>query len=125
MVMTFFVWWYGEGWRQQLKAVSDRIAKLLDTFSFRLILRTLFSPFRQISAGRVDGPIGVQIQAFVDRLISRFIGAIVRSAVLVSGLISIFASLVIGLLYIVFWPLIPILPVLGVVLMFSGWVPSL
>lgn len=97
---------------------------MLDTFSFSLILRTLFSPFRQISAGRVDGPLGVQFQAFIDKTISRFIGALVRIAVLITGAISIAVGTVLGVLYVAFWPLIPVLPLVGFAMMLSGWVPG-
>ncbi len=124
MVMAFFVWWYGDGWRRQFRLVADRINQMLDTFSFSLILRTLFSPFRQISAGRVDGPLGVQFQAFIDKTISRFIGALVRIAVLITGAISIAVGTVLGVLYVAFWPLIPVLPLVGFAMMLSGWVPG-
>lgn len=121
--MAFISWWYGEGWKRQSRVVAERVAGLFDTFSIELVLKTLFSPFRQISAGRVDGPIGIQIQAFVDKTISRFIGALVRIAVLIAGIISIIVSAVVGVLIIVGWPLMPVLPFIGFVLAISGWVP--
>ena len=123
MLMAFFSWWYGEGWKHQLQHVTDRMVGLVDMFSIDLILRTLFSPFRQISAGRTDGPIGVQFRAFLDRLISRGIGAMVRTAVLIAGSITIVFSGFIGVLYLLVWPLLPILPLIGFVMMTTGWVP--
>lgn len=123
MFMAFFSWWYGEGWKRQLQQVTDRMVGLIDMFSIDLILRTLFSPFRQISAGRTDGPIGVQFRAFLDKLISRGIGAMVRTAVLIAGSITIVFSGFIGLLYLIVWPLLPVLPLLGFIMMASGWVP--
>ena len=58
--------------------VWGKLVSVFDYFSIDLLVRTWFAPFRQISAGAVDGPIGVQIRAFFDRLISRTIGGIVR-----------------------------------------------
>ncbi|MET0979649.1 MAG: hypothetical protein ABWX90_00140, partial [Candidatus Saccharimonadales bacterium] len=52
-------WWYGAGWRQRLAMLRERLANTIDYFSIDLLARTLFSPFRQISAGKVNGPIGV------------------------------------------------------------------
>ena len=121
--MAFFSWWYGEGWKRQLEHVSDRIVGLVDMFSIDLILRTLFAPFRQISAGRIDGPIAVQFRAFLDKTISRGIGAMVRLAVLIAGSITIVFSGLIGVLYLLIWPLLPVLPFIGFVMMASGWVP--
>ncbi len=120
MFMAFFSWWYTDGWERQLKAVSSRLAGLIDTFSIDILIRTLFSPFRQISAGSVRGPLGVQFRAFVDKLVSRFIGAIVRLAVLITGIISIIVSLVIAGIYLVIWPLLPILPLVAIILVLSG-----
>jgi hypothetical protein len=123
MLMAFFSWWYGEGWKRQLEHVSDRMVGLIDMFSIDLILRTLFAPFRQISAGRTDGPIAVQFRAFLDKTISRGIGAMVRLAVLIAGSITIVFSGFVGVLYLLVWPLLPVLPFIGFIMMASGWVP--
>ncbi len=124
MLIAFVSWWYGEGWLQQAKKFMLRLDGLLDTFSFSLIIRTLFSPFRQISAGRIDGPIGMQIQAFIDKTISRLIGAMVRLGVMLAGVISIFVMSLIGIFFLLVWPIIPVLPVIGLILSTTGWVPG-
>ena len=116
MFMAFFSWWYGDGWKRQLQGATSRLAGLIDTFSVDILVRTLFSPFRQISTGSVRGPLDVQIRAFVDRLISRFIGAIVRTAVLIAGSVSIVVGLLVAGLYLAVWPLVPVLPVIALIL---------
>lgn len=123
MLVAFFSWWYGEGARRQVETISRRIASLFDLFSIELLVRTLFSPFRQISAGNLDGPIGVQFRAFIDKLISRFIGGLVRSSVLVAGCITIFVASILSVLQILFWYFAPFLPIVGLVLAMSGWLP--
>lgn len=123
MLMAFFSWWYSEGWKRQLNNVSDRMVGLIDLFSIDLILRTLFSPFRQISAGRTDGPIGAQLRAFFDKLISRGIGAMVRTAVLIAGSIVIIFSGFVGIIYLLVWPFLPVLPLVGLIMLAIGWVP--
>lgn len=116
MLMAFFSWWYKEGWERQITTVKNRLVSLIDTFSIDLILRTLFSPFRQISAEGTQGPIGIQLRAFTDKLISRFIGAMVRTVVLITGCIVIAFSALIGALYLVVWPLIPFAPLVGLII---------
>ncbi len=122
-IVGLFSWWYSVGWIEQIKSVRDRLAGLYDYFSIDILLKTLFSPFRQISAGSVRGPIGVQIRAWFDQLISRVIGMIVRSIVMVIGSVTLAVACVLGLAAICLWPLIPLLPIAGVVLAMSGWVP--
>jgi hypothetical protein len=122
-IVGLFSWWYGAGWKHCALSVRDNLANLYDYFSFDLLLRTLFSPFRQISAGKVRGSLEVQFRAWLDRLISRTIGAIVRSIVIVVGSFTMVIAAVIGVVRIVTWPLIPVLPVVGIILTSTGWVP--
>jgi len=122
-VVGILSWWYSAGWRQRLTMLQERLARTVDYFSIDLLLRTLFSPFRQISAGRVDGPLGVKLHAFFDRLISRAIGAMVRSAMVVMGVAAILLHSLIGGVALIIWAFIPLLPVVGVILFIIGWVP--
>lgn len=123
MFVLFLGWWYGDGWRLQLAHTLARLGRMTDAYSFRLLAATLFSPFRQISAGRVEGPIGLQLRAWLDRLISRFIGAGIRLVVMAAGGIVLLVVLLAGLVQLVVWPLLPLAPVIGVVLWLNGWLP--
>ena len=103
--------------------LREKLMGTLDYFSIDLLLRTFFSPFRQISAGQVRGPIGVQMRAFFDRLISRVIGAMIRLTMIIFGIVAITFYAVVGGVLVVVWGVIPLLPVLGLVLFLSGWAP--
>lgn len=116
-------WWYGAGYKRALLLVRARLISLFDYFSIDLLLRTLFSPFRQISAGRVDGPLPVQLRAFGDRLVSRMVGGVVRTIVMIIGIIAILSTTLWGLLYLAFWAIVPLLPIIGLTLMLTGWIP--
>lgn len=123
MVTALLGWWYGAGWQLQAHEVMRRFDELSDSFSIGLLFQTLFSPFRQISAGSVRGPLGVQIRAWFDRLISRFIGALIRTAVIIAGLITMLLYGIVSLIVLIVWPLIPLLPLAGAALMLVGWMP--
>ncbi len=116
-------WWYSAGWKARVVSLRERLAASYDYFSIDLLLRTLFSPFRQISAGKVSGPIGLQLRAFVDRLISRIIGSIVRIILIFVGAVWLALQALIGALLLVIWPLLPFAPLVGFIMMLSGWVP--
>ena len=123
-IVGMLTWWYGDGWRQRAVMIRERIAATSDFFSIDLLLRTFFSPFRQISAGGVDGPLGLKLRAFFDRLISRIIGSIVRATIILIGSVAIVFHSLVGLLVIVLWAVIPLLPVIGLGLYMTGWAPS-
>jgi hypothetical protein len=117
-------WWYGTGWKAFLLGLRERLEASYDYFSIGLLASTLFAPFRQISAGNVSGPIGIRLRAFVDKLISRFIGAIVRLVLIIAGIVWLFVQAVGGAIALVLWAVVPILPLVGFIIMLSGWVPS-
>jgi hypothetical protein len=122
-ILGILSWWYGAGWRQRVTMLREKIASTMDYFSIDLLAKTLFSPFRQISAGKVQGPLGVQMRAFADRLISRVIGGMIRSFMIVIGAAAILLYSIIGGVFVVLWAVVPLLPIVGIVLFVSGWVP--
>ncbi len=117
-------WWYGDGLRLRLAMIGGRIARTNDFFSIGLLASTLFSPYRQISAGKVSGPLPLQLRAFVDRLISRLIGAVVRAFMIVFGVVAIGLQVIGGTIVVFFWMLIPLFPVIGLLMTVIGWVPQ-
>ncbi|HET8884074.1 MAG TPA: hypothetical protein VFM68_01240 [Candidatus Saccharimonadales bacterium] len=122
-IVGLLSWWYSAGWRQRFTMLRERLANTIDYFSIDLLAKTLFSPFRQISAGRVDGPLGVRLRAFMDRIISRGIGAMVRLTMIVIGTGAIVMHSVLGIITVVMWAIVPILPLIGIILFISGWIP--
>jgi hypothetical protein len=123
-LVGILTWWYGHGWRDRLAMISGRIGNTSDYFSIGLLVTTLFSPFRQISAGSVDGPLGVQMRAMADRLISRIIGAIARSFMIIFGIIAICFQAVFGGLILIAWMVVPLFPIIGLLMSVIGWTPS-
>ena len=106
-----------------MMAVRDNLLAIYDYFSVDLLLKTLFSPWRQISAAKVSGNVEIQLRALFDNLVSRVIGATVRTIVMVIGSATLVVMSFIGLVRIALWPLVPILPVVFVLLAMMGWVP--
>ena len=122
-IVGILSWWYGAGWQQRFAMLRERLATTNDYFSIDLLATTLFAPFRQISAGQVNGPLGVKFRAFLDKLISRCIGAMVRSTMIIIGVAAILLHSVIGCVTLVMWALVPALPFVGVWLYTIGWLP--
>lgn len=121
LIFGFISWWYGDGWRQRGVMAKSRLASLLDTFSIGLLIKTLFAPFRQIDAGKVEGTLSLKFQALINKLISRTIGAFMRTIVMIVGVVALFISLLVNIATLILWPLVPLLPVIGLVSTLVGW----
>lgn len=117
-------WWYGQGWVGQFGRVRARLTSTAQFFSVGQLFLTLFAPFRQISAGSVRGPVGAQLRAFFDRLLSRIIGSIVRTFTIIAGLVVMLLQVIAELIVIVLWLALPIAPIAGFIMMAIGWVPT-
>lgn len=122
--ISLFSWWYTNGWRDQAELCGARLSRVSDRFSITLLLRSLFSPFRQISADDNYGPgLDAKVRAWLDKLISRCIGAMIRSVLILMGALLLLFEVIIAAVRLVVWPLLPLFPVIGIILAMSGWVP--
>lgn len=123
VIVGLVCWWYGAGWKRRIEVAKEQFVSLYDYFSIDLLVRTWFSPFRQISAGTVRGPLGIQLRAWFDRLISRAVGGVIRTIVIIFGVVALVLSFLVGILTVIIWALIPMCPIIGVGLMLAGWIP--
>lgn len=103
--------------------MREKLLSTFDYFSIDLLLKTLFSPYRQISAGKVRGPLGVQMRAFFDRLISRLIGGMIRLTMIIVGSVAIVINGLLSAAWLILWGLVPLLPIAGIALFITGWMP--
>lgn len=118
-------WWYGRGWIGQWGRILQRFKATLDFFSVGQLMSTLFAPFRQISASSSgDGSFAAAFRGFIDKLISRIIGAIVRTGTILVGLLVIVIQVLYVTIVMIMWWFLPLLPVVGLILFAIGWVPT-
>ncbi len=96
-------WWYGDGWQARIGRTGQHISGVVAFFSIGQLLATLFSPFRQISAGQVQGPMAAQLRGLVDQFISRIIGAIIRTIVIVAGIVTMIVFALFQVILLVVW----------------------
>lgn len=113
-------WWYSGGLVKRWQLIKKRFESSTDFFSISLLLSTLFSPYKQISAEIATESFNQQIRAFFDKLLSRLIGATVRSCLIIIGLLVILSQFIFGIIAIVFWIFVPLMPILGIIMAMSG-----
>ena len=125
LLVSLTSWWYSKGLKKEAAHLAGAMGGSLDFFSIGLLIKTLFAPFRQIDAGRsVQAPIDAQVRMFFDRLLSRIIGAFMRSTVMIMGVAVLVVQAVGSLLVLVGYLLLPLLPIVGVIMYIVGWIPS-
>lgn len=120
LFISFFKWWYSDGLRQRAQMMMVRLDGVIDYFSIDLLIKTLFQPFRQDSTGKVDGPLNMKMRALADNMISRVLGAIIRTVILLFGLVAIVVSALLTLLALIVWVLVPAAPFVGIALAVAG-----
>lgn len=123
-LVGIFQWWYGEGCLEHARRLYGGLLRTADQFSIGLLVRTLFNPYRQIAAGGVQGPLPVQLHAFFDRSFSRAVGFVVRTILIVVGLVVLLCRGLWSIASIVAWLLLPVLPLVGCLLWQWGVVLS-
>lgn len=123
MLMTSLLgWWYVEGWREQLTRVKWAFIRMADRFSIGLMVKTLFAPFRQISAD--EQARGNNLATVItDKLVSRLIGCFMRTIMIIVGTITLLLLAVVSLIRLLLWPLLPVMPVVGIILMIAVGAP--
>ena len=122
LISSLVSWWYFGGWLGQVDRVRSVLLRVADKFSIGLLIRTLFAPFRQIAAdeqARGDSFFAV----LTDKLVSRLIGFIMRTAMIIAGCISLVVLAVVSLVRLLVWPLLPVMPLVGLILMLAVGVP--
>ena len=119
-LVGIFQWWYGGGWLRHLLRSYVGILRTADFFSISLLFKTLFNPFKQISASQAQGALSVQLSAFFDRLLSRAVGAVIRSLTILIGVIAIALRVFWVIASMVLWTLLPITPLAGLFLWLAG-----
>lgn len=106
MLISFFSWWYGPGWKQVFTNFGPRLVKVSQTFSVSQLLRTLFAPWKRIIS-YPGASLGDKLRAWGDNLFSRVIGFFVRLFVLLTALIIVALVAVVTAIELVIWPLLP------------------
>ena len=121
-ILKSYTWWYTQGLGIFISKVKNFFSTIADLFSMNSLIRTLFKPFRQISADTVkaSSSLDLKFHMFIDRLVSRSVGFVSRFILLLAGCIILILSGLLSLILIILWPFIPLTPIIGIALTVSG-----
>jgi hypothetical protein len=113
-------WWYTDGYKLFVGKLFSKLGDTIDLFSIGSLLKTLFAPYRQIAANETGVSVDDKIIAFIDRLVSRFVGGVARLGIVIAGILVILLQFVGSIIMFVVWPLLPLTPILFIVLAVMG-----
>lgn len=120
LMVDLLGWWYFRGWLWFMRRMFlVQTEKIMQFFSIGDLLKTLFAPFRQDSINVKGAPIGVRLQVFGGNIISRFFGLIIRTVLILIGLVLTVLNAVCGVVASLAWPLLPLSPIIAIVLMIN------
>ncbi len=105
-------WWYGRGFMRQWQLVGLRTAKIGQAFSGGTLIRTLFSPWKQL-VSPITKP-GPSLQKLADNLVSRFVGFFIRFFTLLAAIVSLVVVGMLSILWAVLWPLVPFMSIAAI-----------
>lgn len=98
-------WWYRNGWGWAIAQIGKEMSHIGKTFAVTILLKTLFSPWKQIST---TSTFTTFFQTAIDNAISRSVGFVIRFSILFIALLWTIVVAVSGLALIILWPFIPL-----------------
>jgi hypothetical protein len=114
ILVVWTVWQFYEVPRFLLQIWNNYMAFASNFFSFKLLLKTFFSPWRRY---KWRYPKGFDVAEFFNTLISnifsRILGAMMRTVLIIMGVISQVTVALVGLVIFIAWLLLPFIIVGG------------
>lgn len=107
LIPLYLFWHYTRAWLDIARLYSNFAWFLFHFFSFRILLWTLFSPWKRLHESR-KGELGI-LGALLVNGVARLVGIVIRLAAIAAGVLSFVLLTVIFLAILflwLFWPLV-------------------
>ncbi|HEY4510160.1 MAG TPA: hypothetical protein VJC15_04240 [Candidatus Paceibacterota bacterium] len=110
LLFRYVKWHYLEASKEILKGWGNILWFGFNYFSVLLLIRTFFSPWKKITWDYGRGfDISRYLFIFSSNLVSRVLGAFVRSLLIATGVVGQLALLFLGSIFFLFWLVLPAL----------------
>ena len=114
ILVQWVFWYFIEIPKNILQTWKDIFRFYLNYFSTPLLLKTLFAPWKHIILSYPKGfDLGDYFEIFISNLISRSIGAILRSFLILIGILIEVLIMFFGLIMFLGWFVLPIFLIFG------------
>ncbi len=111
-----FGWWYRAGMRDFFIYLKAFFLKISDLFSVKLLLKTFFAPWKRDVIPLEGLPLNMMLRVIMMNLVSRFIGAVIKTFVLLVYLIVLTGLVSVSLSLLIIWIFLPVVTILGIFL---------
>jgi len=123
LLQHYLIWHYGQAITSYLRVYKNFWWFLVQFFSIKELLASLFSPFKRMTETRTKKfDLEDFFGALMINILSRLIGFVIRSFLIITGIVSLVTYSVFGLFFYGVWLiaplLIPVCLVYGIWLMF-------
>jgi hypothetical protein len=108
-MIVYFVWWYGQTPIFICQAIINITQKIFSSFSVVLLLKTLFDPWKRDVLAVENASLDVRFNLWLQNLVSRLVGFVVRFFTIIAGLISTAVVFIFLLAIFLVWLLMPII----------------
>lgn len=108
IIHDYFVWHYTRAWWEIWGVWRNYIWFVVHLFSIPQLLRSWLSPFKRITESRGNTWNFEDLASFVIiNILSRFVGAIARTAIILVGLLALLITLGVGFVLYTVWMVLP------------------
>ncbi len=115
IIYDYFVWHYTRAWREIGGVWRNYLWFVVHFFSIPQLMRSWFAPFKRVTEGRGNTWNFEDLAGFVViNILSRVIGAIVRTVLILIGLVALLVTFCVGMLIYITWILLPVI-IIGLV----------
>jgi len=112
---AYFVWHYGKAFAEIFALYKKALWFTARFFSLWTLARTLFSPWRRLSEEYKKGFDPAEFfSSLLVNIIMRIVGALIRSMIIIIGIVCLCAVFLGGLIFFIIWMFAPVLVTVGV-----------
>lgn len=124
IIPYYIAWHYSRGIHDVLVRCKDFLWFFWNLFSITVLAQTFFAPFQRLGQAAPKGfKPEKMLEAFATTLIMRIVGMVVRTSVIVLGLLVQLAVVCVGIFFLLVWIVLPFMLVgllaVGVIALFS------
>ncbi len=124
VIKDYFSWHYLRAWKELFNVWLNFLWFTIHFFSIPELFRSLFSPWKRMTEERKPGFQFEDLASFfIINLLSRLVGAILRTTIIVAGLVMLTLVIITGVITYIFWLFAPLIVVssfvFGISMLFS------